>query len=160
MSFTPWDELDHPLKKKVYVNTPVVPAAAPAAEEIDENMKIQNDIKSIGKRMMFGALTGLLTGASFGVIDVLRDPKMMIAQRRTATAKVFRYGTYFGGFFSIYHGLRRSLQLYYPQPLEYNIATSAVISLVPVITIGKFRNLLPYAAMMIALDTFNSFTEA
>ncbi len=159
MSHTPWDELDHPLKKKVYA-TPVIPVAVPVDEEVDENVKIQNEVKSIGKRMMFGALTGALTGASFGVIDVLRDPKMMIAQKRTATSKILRYSTYFGGFFSIYHGLRRTLHLYYPQPLEYNIATSAVISLIPVVTVGKYRNLFPYAAMMIALDTFNSFTEA
>ena len=41
---------------------------------------------------------GGLTGATFGFVDVLRDPKVIAAKKSVATAKVVRFATLFGGY--------------------------------------------------------------
>lgn len=100
-----------------------------------------------------------MTGVAFGTVDILRDPKSMTAKKAVATAKVLRYGVLFGGFFSTYHGVRKTLHLYNPQPPEVNVISSAVISLTPLIFIGSMRPLIPYGVMLIGLDAINGLDD-
>ena len=58
-------------------------------------------------------------------------------------------------FFGAYHGVRKTLNLYNPQPAEVNIGIAASITLAPLVAVPKMRGLLPYGVIMILLDVFN-----
>jgi hypothetical protein len=67
-----------------------------------------------------------------------------------------RCSRFFGG----YHCLRRTLNLYFPQPSwEDNIVLAGSISLIPIIAAAPARHFLPYAVMMVALDGFNEYND-
>ena len=57
MSYTPWDELSHPLKRSsLEVVKEVQEKAVEEDDPLDEQEKLLKNVKSIGKRMAFGAL--------------------------------------------------------------------------------------------------------
>lgn len=58
-------------------------------------------------------------------------------------------------FFGAYHGVRKTLHLYNPQPPEVNVGIAAAITLAPLVAVPKFRGLLPYGVIMIILDAVN-----
>jgi hypothetical protein len=62
-------------------------------------------------------------------------------------------------FFAMYHGLRRSLQIYYPQPIEENIFLAATATLLPLGLLKSTRPIFPYGVLLIFLDAFNEMTE-
>ena len=95
----------------------------------------------------------------FGTVDVLRDAKSMTAKKSIATAKVLKYGALFGCFFSTYHGIRKTLHLYNPQPPEVNVISSAVICLTPLAFGRALRPLIPYGIMLIGLDAINGLDD-
>lgn len=66
---------------------------------------------------------------------------------------------FFESFFAFYHGLRKTLQVYVPQPVEENIAIAAGISLIPVGTMKQLRPLFPYGILLVVLDAFNEMTD-
>jgi hypothetical protein len=100
-----------------------------------------------------------MTGIAFGTVDILRDPKSMTAKKAVATAKVLKYGALFGGFFATYHGVRKTMALYNPQPPEINVITSAAISLTPLFFLPSMRPLIPYGMMLIGLDAINGLDD-
>jgi hypothetical protein len=83
----------------------------------------------------------------------------MVAKSAVASAKVFRYSYLYGGFFATYHGYRKILHIYYPQTLDNNVLSAGVLSLIPLATIGQFRFMLPYGALLIGLDYINGIND-
>ena len=83
----------------------------------------------------------------------------MTAKKAVATAKVLKYGALFGGFFATYHGVRKTMSLYNPQPPEINVITSAAISLTPLLFVASMRPLIPYGVMLIGLDAINGLDD-
>jgi len=137
-----------------------------AGEEItlnveEEERDYKKDAISVARRVAFGVLCGTMTGASFGAVEILRDAKGMRASKSEAMRKVMRFSGLFGGFFGTYHGIRRVLKMYYPQPAEYNVATAGILSITPLIFLqrGKLRPLIPYSVMLVALDAFNGLND-
>lgn len=83
----------------------------------------------------------------------------MTAKKSVATAKVLRYAGLFGGFFASYHGIRKTLHLYNPQPPEINVFSSAVLCLTPCVFSPALRPLIPYGIMLIGLDAINGLED-
>ena len=153
----PWDDLPSRsgFGSKVVEISPVV---EPPVEELNERDLII-DLKSIAKRAAFGLVCGSLTGACFGFVDVLRDARAMSKNPKIATNRIVQYTGKFGGFFSLYHGMRRTLKLYYPQPPEMNVLTALTFSLTPLVAMPKMRPMIPYAIMLVGLDAINGMND-
>lgn len=62
-------------------------------------------------------------------------------------------------FFASYHGYRKALHTYYPQPMENNIMAAAVLSLTPLVVLPTLRMMVPYSVMLIALDCINGIND-
>lgn len=127
----------------------------------EEKRDYQKDAISVGRRVAFGVICGSITGASFGVVEILRDAKAMRASKSEATKKMLRFSGLFGGFFGSYHGMRRILKMYYPQSPEMNVATSAALCITPLVFLnrGKLRPLIPYSIMLVVLDAINGMND-
>ena len=89
----PWDEMPyhyapnkHKLKKTV-VAEPVV---------VNED-SIEEKIRSVGMKALFGFLCGGLSGGMIKTIEVLRDVKAMAADKRKTTKSILRFGGQLGG---------------------------------------------------------------
>jgi hypothetical protein len=130
---------------------------APKLPSTNEKRDIFADIQEIGRRGLFGAIVGGVTGFGAGSIDVLRDPKMMAAKKSAAAAKVMRYGYLFGGFFAGYQAVYQTTSLYSPLSKEANIGISSTISLFPLAAIPKLRPMVPYGFVLIAFEIFNQW---
>lgn len=93
-------------------------------------------------------------------VEVLRDPKMMIARRAVATAKLLRHSYLYGAFFGGYHGLRKALHVAFPKnSAEGNLAAAGVLSLIPLGVLPLLRHMFPYGVMLIALDAVNGLHD-
>jgi len=62
-------------------------------------------------------------------------------------------------FFGAYHGVRKTLQLSFPQPTEVNISLSSAVTLTPLIFVPSLRPMIPFGIMLIFLDAINSVNE-
>ena len=88
-----WDTLPkwytNPLQKHDAQDAPV------SKEPIDPNapreVNFEKDMTAIGKRFAFGSICGGLTGASFGMVDALRDTKNLKGNSKLVSTKVLRY---------------------------------------------------------------------
>ena len=118
-----------------------------------------NEIESIGRRGLFGVITGGITGASFGAVEVVRDLKLMRAEKRIAIAKVSTFASRFAAFFGSYHVVRRTLKLYAPTSYDVNVALSAALTISPLIFMPKYRGLIPYSIFLVGLDYINSMND-
>jgi hypothetical protein len=156
----PWDDLSV-FRDRSYggvierppAPTPVDDGTASSQEQLPRDL--YKDADAIGRRILFGGICGSLTGACFGSVDILRDTKAMTARKNVATTKLLRYTGLFGGFFASYHGIRKTLMLYVPQPVENNVILSSVICITPLVAVPTLRPLIPYSIMLIGLDAIN-----
>ena len=156
----PWDDLPNKHKgEKTYV--PPIKVQASEADVTKEERNAMGDLKALGKRGAFGLVCGGLSGAAFGFIDILRDAKAMSQKKSIATAKMFQYTYKCGGFFASYHATRKALKLYYDpnQSNPENMGMAAGLTVAPLITFGSLRPMLPYAAVLIALDAINGWDD-
>jgi hypothetical protein len=48
-----------------------------------------------------------------------------------------------------------TLKLYYPQAVEDNVLSSALITMSPLVAYAPWRPVLPYALLLVGLDAFN-----
>lgn len=62
-------------------------------------------------------------------------------------------------FFGSYHGIRKVLKLYNPQPPEVNVLMAAVMCISPLIVVPKLRPLIPYSVMLVGLDALNGIND-
>lgn len=62
-------------------------------------------------------------------------------------------------FFASYHGYRKALHMYFPQPAENNVFLAAALSLTPVAAIPALRFMFPYGVVLIGLDAINGLND-
>jgi hypothetical protein len=118
----PWDNLEHSLdsfRGKGKHQEEV--AAAPEVEKAPHKFDFATDIVEVGRRITFGVVVGIeritkfvtfpidqnfdfiatqcgsITGACFGIVEVVRDPAAMRGKRAMATSKVTRFTYLFAG---------------------------------------------------------------
>jgi len=160
MSRVPWDDLPGTWKRKNNEQhharsevTVAVPNDAPIARNYVQ------ELESIGKRIIFGAICGTIAGASFGFVDVLRDGKIMTSKSKIASAKIIKYSLSFGGMFAFYQGTRKFLKFNVPLSGEENVLTSSIITLAPMVVSPYLRGLIPYGVLLILIDAFNGIND-
>eukprot|EP01038_Epipyxis_sp_PR26KG_P012962 gene12962-17378_t len=157
MRRVPWDSLPSPYRSS---SLPSQDLQQPKQEEdLSETRDYKKDAIEIARRTGFGVVCGSLTGAAFGAVDVLRDHKAMTGKANIATSKMIRFTGLFAGFFGSYHGIRKTLQFYNPQPAEVNVTAAGTVCIIPLIAIGSLRPMIPYAIMLVALDAINGIND-
>jgi len=164
----PWDDLPIIYRKHVPQKTAI-------QEEVlmkpPEEKDVVKDFERVLKRSTFGLVCGSITGACFGFVDVVKDPKAMKAKAVVVTQRIFRQTYLFGGFFAFYQGTREACKRFIQysdtpqtpqqlqQALEVNIVSSTVVCITPLIFVGSLRPMIPYGLLLIALDTINEFKD-
>mmetsp|Transcript_34567 Transcript_34567/g.35242 ORF Transcript_34567/g.35242 Transcript_34567/m.35242 type:complete len:175 (+) Transcript_34567:161-685(+) len=166
----PWDELPNAYKKHQIAR----PKAETAIVKPAEDRNFLKDTEKILKRFTFGLVCGSLTGACFGFVDVIKDPKAMTAKKIVATQKVLRHTYLFGGFFGCYQGIRHAFKLFVQEPhqhqenliirnkqqeLETNIMISTILVTAPLVIVPSLRPMIPYGILLIGLDTVNEIKD-
>ena len=107
MSRTPWDELhsatwNQKLKDEEEKRRLKFKALKPVENEVETELVAKernytHELEAIGRRFAFGLVCGGITGATFGFVDVLRDPKAMTLRADVVSKKILRFSAYFGG---------------------------------------------------------------
>ena len=115
------------------------------------------------KNLAFGGCIGSITGSVFGFMDgmrmagqsevlknasnVAKGKYLMEGTTRSATI----FGAFFGGFHCVKYGIRVAFD-----PGEYSeIAGAALISMGGLVSKPNFRPAVPYATMLIFMDSFH-----
>eukprot|EP00586_Coscinodiscus_wailesii_P019317 CAMPEP_0172498694 /NCGR_PEP_ID=MMETSP1066-20121228/116021_1 /TAXON_ID=671091 /ORGANISM="Coscinodiscus wailesii, Strain CCMP2513" /LENGTH=214 /DNA_ID=CAMNT_0013272079 /DNA_START=46 /DNA_END=690 /DNA_ORIENTATION=- len=115
------------------------------------------------KRTGFGVCLGSITGGVFGFMDSMRqagDSTVLKKASTGAKAKFLfqgttRSGMLFGSFFGGFHALKYGVELV-ADPGEYTqIAIAGAVSMGALVAKPALRSSLPYAGMLIAMETFN-----
>uniref|UniRef100_A0A7S3HI91 Mitochondrial import inner membrane translocase subunit TIM22 n=1 Tax=Spumella elongata TaxID=89044 RepID=A0A7S3HI91_9STRA len=150
----PWDQLPNRYEAKK-----VVVKKVEEADAEPHKFDFAKDSVEVARRAAFGAITGSITGACFGLVEVLRDPGAMSGKKATGTKKVLRFTYLFAGFFGTYHAARKVLQMAVPQDKLTNIVTAATLTISPLLAVGSLRPLIPYSVMLVAIDAFNELSS-
>lgn len=154
-----WDDLPNPyLPGSAERRNRQSPTTKPKVEEKRE-VNLERDLTEIARRMAFGSLTGGFTGACFGFVEVLRNPKLMTGKSHEARNKILGFTYRFAGFFGFYHGMRKTLKFYVPLDPEMNVGIAAGSCLAPMALLPKLRPLIPYALVMIGTDVINGIDD-
>ena len=113
----------------------------------------------------FGATIGSITGMCFGFMDSIRSAQtseLLKSASRSAQGKfifqgTYRSGMFFGGFFGVFHTIKYGTRvLVDPGDLgEITLASIAVCG--GVFARREWRASLPYAVMLIGMDSFHCF---
>jgi len=113
----------------------------------------------------FGATIGSITGMCFGFMDSIRaaqSSELLKSASRSAQGKfifqgTYRSGMFFGGFFGVFHTIKYGTRvLVDPGDLgEITLASIAVCG--SVFARREWRASLPYAVMLIGMDSFHCF---
>ena len=155
----PWDDLRFPTGEQDEPRTKV-------AKEEEEERSFDLDMKNIARHALFGLTVGALTGAGCASIELLRDPRAMAAGKRAlATKRMGAFSMHFGLYFSAFHGVRKSIQLYAPrtsqdatQDFLQVSALAGAATIAPVVAVPRLRYMIPYAVFLIVVDSVNSLT--
>ena len=93
----PWDELPNVYHKdKGKLDNPLNVNIPPVEVDITpKEVDYSKDAVEIARRVAFGGICGSITGAAFGAVEVVRDPKMMKTGGNLATMKVLKTGGMF-----------------------------------------------------------------
>lgn len=101
----PWDDLPRPYKVRTWetILEEKRLSSINSQDSINKNDIIpmkrdyQRDFTMISKRIAFGMICGSITGASFGIVDILRDAKAVSGKKKDAMIKVAKYAGLFAG---------------------------------------------------------------
>lgn len=110
----------------------------------------------------------------------MRDVKTVSAKKSVAVGKIARSSGMFAGyskniflfssahfsvleyvsrFFGAYQGVRRIIDVIYPQPPLDNVLTAAILCIPPLAMFRKLRPILGYSVMLVVLDGVNEFND-
>ena len=111
----------------------------------------------------FGATIGSITGLCFGFMDSMRSAtssSLLKSASRSAQAKYifqgsYRSGMFFGGFFSIFHTVKYGVRVLVDPGDGGEIGVGGLVALGGVFAKREWRASLPYAVMMVGMDTFH-----
>ncbi|CAM9268275.1 unnamed protein product, partial [Phaeothamnion confervicola] len=151
-----------------------VKAANPAPHGDGANPLSANDtvakylwrIEDVGRRAAFGCILGGVTGITFGAMDAHR------VIRNDATAKFSTAGLkatealrqcamsgkkiVWGAFFTGYMVFKHSAMVYRQEDDFFNVLIAGPAAIAPFLPFPAVRARLPYAMLLVAMDTINS----
>lgn len=111
----------------------------------------------------FGATIGSITGMCFGFMDSMRSAtssSLLKSASRSAQAKYifqgsYRSGMFFGVFFSAFHTVKYGVRVLVDPGDMGEIGVGSLVTLGGVFARREWRASLPYAVMMVGMDTFH-----
>mmetsp|Transcript_7256 Transcript_7256/g.14896 ORF Transcript_7256/g.14896 Transcript_7256/m.14896 type:complete len:237 (+) Transcript_7256:176-886(+) len=113
----------------------------------------------------FGATIGSITGMCFGFMDSLRSAQTStLLKNASNSAKgkfifqgTYRSGMFFGGFFGAFHTVKYGVRVLVDPGDVGEIGLGSLVGLGAVFAKREWRASLPYAVMLVGMDTFHVF---
>mmetsp|Transcript_1895 Transcript_1895/g.3462 ORF Transcript_1895/g.3462 Transcript_1895/m.3462 type:complete len:245 (-) Transcript_1895:183-917(-) len=117
------------------------------------------------KNAAFGATIGSITGMCFGFMDSIRSASsstVLKSASRSAQGKfvfqgTYRSGMFFGAFFGVFHTAKYATRVLVDPGDAGEICAGSVAALGGVMAKREWRVSMPYAVMLVAMDTFHVF---
>ena len=151
-------------QKRLKELTSSSPAAVPASSE---DALVQTGIPfkwpELFKNLAFGGCIGSITGAVFGFMDGMRLAGQSNVLKNTSNAAkgkflmegTTRSATIFGAFFGGFHCVKYGIRVAFDPGDYQEIGLAAAISMGGLISKPNFRPAVPYASMLIMMDSFH-----
>jgi len=113
----------------------------------------------------FGATIGSITGMCFGFMDSIRaaqSSELLKSASRSAQGKfifqgTYRSGMFFGGFFGVFHTIKYGTRVLVDPGDLGEITLASLVVCGGVFARREWRASLPYAVMLIGMDSFHCF---
>lgn len=113
----------------------------------------------------FGATIGSITGMCFGFMDSIRaatSSDVLKSASRSAQGKfvfqgTYRSGFFFGSFFGVFHTIKYGTRVLVDPGDFGEICAASLVTMGGVVARREWRASVPYAAMLIAMDSFHVF---
>ncbi|KAL7462307.1 hypothetical protein ACHAXS_002688 [Conticribra weissflogii] len=113
----------------------------------------------------FGVTIGSITGMCFGFMDSLRSAQTStLLKNASNSAKgkfifqgTYRSGMFFGGFFGAFHTVKYGVRILVDPGDAGEIGVGSLVGLGAVFAKREWRASLPYAVMLVGMDTFHVF---
>lgn len=113
----------------------------------------------------FGATIGSITGMCFGFLDSIRSAQtsdLLKSASRSAQGKfvfqgTYRSGMFFGAFFGTFHTIKYGTRILMDPGDLGEIGVASVLACGGVFAKREWRASLPYAVMLVAMDSFHCF---
>ena len=119
------------------------------------------------RNVAFGATIGSITGMCFGFMDSIRlaqSSDLLKVASKSAQGKfvfqgTYRSGMFFGLFFGAFHAVKFGARVLTDPGDVGEIGMAGAVTLGGVIAKKEWRASLPYAMMLVAMDSFHVFTR-
>ncbi len=117
------------------------------------------------KNAAFGATIGSITGMCFGFMDSIRSASsstVLKSASRSAQGKfvfqgTYRSGMFFGAFFGLFHTAKYATRVLVDPGDAGEICAGSLAALGGVMAKREWRVSMPYAVMLVAMDSFHVF---
>ena len=117
------------------------------------------------KNAAFGATIGSITGMCFGFMDSIRSASsssVLKSASRSAQGKfvfqgTYRSGMFFGAFFGAFHTIKYGARVLVDPGDAGEIGVGSLAALGGIMAKREWRVSMPYAVMLVAMDTFHVF---
>ncbi|KAL7524298.1 hypothetical protein ACHAXR_001810 [Thalassiosira sp. AJA248-18] len=117
------------------------------------------------RNLAFGTTIGSITGMCFGFMDSIRaasSSDLLKVASRSAQGKfvfqgTYRSGMFFGAFFGAFHTIKYGVRVLVDPGDAGEIGLGSVVALGGVVARREWRASLPYAVMLVGMDTFHVF---
>ena len=117
------------------------------------------------RNVAFGATIGSITGMCFGFMDSIKSAQASkLLQNASNSAKgkfvfqgTYRSGMFFGGFFGLFHTVKYGVRTLVDPGDGGEIVVGSILGLGAVAFRREWRASLPYAVMLVGMDTFHVF---
>jgi hypothetical protein len=119
------------------------------------------------RNVAFGATIGSITGMCFGFMDSIRlaqSSDLLKVASKSAQGKfvfqgTYRSGMFFGLFFGAFHAVKFGTRVLTDPGDVGEIGMAGAVTLGGVLAKKEWRASLPYAMMLVAMDSFHVFTR-
>ena len=117
------------------------------------------------RNLAFGGTIGSITGMCFGFMDSIRSAQsseLLKSASRSAQGKfifqgTYRSGMFFGGFFGVFHTIKYGTRVLVDPGDLGEISLASVLACGGVFARREWRASLPYAVMLVGMDSFHCF---
>lgn len=117
------------------------------------------------RNVAFGATIGSITGMCFGFMDSIRSAsssELLKSASRSAQGKfvfqgTYRSGMFFGGFFGAFHTVKYGTRILVDPGDAAEIGVGSAVVLGGLMARREWRVSIPYAVMLVGMDTFHVF---
>ena len=117
------------------------------------------------RNLAFGGTIGSITGMCFGFMDSIRSAQsseLLKSASRSAQGKfifqgTYRSGMFFGGFFGVFHTIKYGIRVLVDPGDLGEISLASVLACGSVFARREWRASLPYAVMLVGMDSFHCF---